>query len=49
MKESNTIAANAAIKQQREILLNTKFKFLNESNKFAGNVIFKSHFVCLLF
>ena len=39
MKESNTLAGNAIIKQlQREVLLNTKGQYMMESNTLVGNV-----------
>ena len=38
MKESNTLADNATIKQlQREALLNTKEQYMKESNILVGN------------
>ena len=42
MKESNTLAGNAIIKQnQREILLNTKVQYMKGWNIFAGNATIK--------
>ena len=39
MKESNTLAGNAIIKQlQRKVLPNTKGQYIKESNTLAGNV-----------
>ena len=38
MKESNTLARNATIKQQQEeVLLNTKGQYMKETNTLAGN------------
>ena len=38
MKESNTLAGNAIIKQHlKDTLLNTKGKYMKESNTLAGN------------
>ena len=44
MKEPNTIAGNATIKQhQKEILLNTKEQYMKESNTLASNATIKHH------
>ena len=44
MKESNTLAGNASIKQlQMDILLKTKGQYLKESNSLAGNATNKQH------
>ena len=41
MKESNSLAGNATIKQlQREILLNTKGQYMKESNTLVDNVAY---------
>ena len=40
MKESNTLADNAAIKQhQKEISLNTKGQYMTKSNTLVGNAV----------
>ena len=44
MKESNTFAGNAIIKQiERDILLNTKRQYMKESNTHAVNATLNSH------
>ena len=44
MKESDTLACNATIKQhQKEILLDTKGQYMKESNTLAGNATIKHH------
>ena len=44
MKESNTLADNATIKQhQKEILLNTKGQYMKESSTLAANATIKQH------
>ena len=42
MKESNILAGNVTIKQQKkEVLLNTKGQYMKESNILAGNKTMK--------
>ena len=42
MKESNTLAGNATIKQQRrEVLLGTKEQYMKESNTLVGYATIK--------
>ena len=42
MKESNTIAGNATIKQlQRDVLLDTKGQYMKKSNTIPGNATIK--------
>ena len=42
IKESNSLAANAAIKQhERDFSLSIKGQFMMKSNTLAGNAIFK--------
>ena len=44
MKESNTVVYNATIKQlPREILLDTKGRYMKESSTVTGNATIKQH------